>query len=395
LLATSSHEEDKGVKREGGYANFALICVAVILSMSPWFAPAAVISEIGDEWALTGSQLAWLTNGVQIGFVAGALAASFTNLPDIMPLNRLMGASALVAGLANAALLATTDPAFAIASRCATGFALAGIYPPAMKLVSTWFNMRRDLALATVVGALTLGTALPHLFRASAADVGWGPIILLSSAATLLAAPLFVLFGKDGPFPFARAVFDWRQTGRLARNHRLTLVTLGYLGHMWELYAMWAWLLVFMRASTVTAGLVSRRIGRSNTILVFMSLSSICALSIGFAFDGPRWLLLAIAFAWGFSIIGDSPLFSAATAEIADRDLVGTALSLQMALGFGLTVVMIWAVPIFAEGVYGWRWAFLLLAPGPLLGIGATLALKRSVAFPKGVNDFRGYDSVG
>jgi hypothetical protein len=110
LLATSSHEEDKGVKREGGYANFALICVAVILSMSPWFAPAAVISEIGDEWALTGSQLAWLTNGVQIGFVAGALAASFTNLPDIMPLNRLMGASALVAGLANAALLATRPP---------------------------------------------------------------------------------------------------------------------------------------------------------------------------------------------------------------------------------------------------------------------------------------------
>lgn len=379
----------------------SLLCLAVVLSMTGWFSATSVTPELVRLWSLTPSDTAWMTNGVQIGFVSGALLSSFVNLPDIVRLNRLMAVSAAVAAIANAALLLEPSPAAAIVCRIATGMALAGVYPPAMKLTATWFLTGRGLALGAVIAALTTGSSLPHLMRAVTGGLDWRIVVAGASLATALGALIFLLFIREGPYPFSRAVFRIGQIGTVIRDRNLLLVNTGYFGHMWELYAMWAWLLTYLAMSPVgetlspaagsglvfaaiavgalgciAGGLLSDRYGRTATTVGMMTVSCLCALLIGFAFDGPLWLLAIIAIIWGISIVGDSAQFSAAATEIADSRYVGTALSLQMAIGFALTVVAIWLMPRLAEWLGGWQWCFLFLAPGPLIGTLAMLALR-------------------
>jgi MFS family permease len=380
----------------------AVVCGSVVLSMTTWFSATAVAPELKLAWGLTDTQVAWLTNGVQIGFVTGALLASLVNLPDIVRLNRLMAAASILAAGANAVLLMEPGAPGAILCRFVTGAALAAVYPPAMKLVSTWFSRNRGLALGAVVGALTLGSATPHLFRALTERIDWHMVIGLSSAASLMAALFFLLLAKEGPYPFGSAIFDPRQIGRVLKDRDLRLVNIGYFGHMWELYAMWAWLLIFIRSATgqaspatlpslitfialaaglfgcVAAGILSDRLGRTFTAAGFMIVSGLCAVLIGFAFEGPLWLIALISVVWGVAIVGDSPLFSAAVTELSDRSLVGTALSLQMGIGFALTIFVIWLMPQLAGWFGSWRWTFAILAPGPLVGAWAMLTLRGS-----------------
>jgi len=388
-------------KAEGRWRMLALLCLAVVLSFCCWFSANAIAPELKSVWALSDAQAAWLTNGVQLGFVIGALLASLFNLPDLIRMNRLMAGSALLAAASNAAIVLEPGPVGAVACRMVTGFALAGVYPPALKLVSTWFVAGRGLALAGVIGAITAGSALPHLFRGMAAGADWKGILLSSSGATLSGALLFLLSTREGPYPFGKALFDPRQIGRVLSDRSLLLVNTGYLGHMWELYAMWAWLLVYLtaalgeggiggRASLLTffavasgvfgcflGGILSDRFGRTVTTSAMMIVSAACALTIGFVFDGPFWLLALVVIVWGISVIGDSAQFSAAVTELADRKYVGTALSLQMGMGFALTIAMIWLMPHLAAFLGGWRWSFAFLAIGPILGTCAMLALRR------------------
>ena len=393
-------------KATGRRATLALLCIAVVLSFSCWFSANAIAPELKRAWSLSESAAAWLTNGVQIGFVVGALGASFFNLPDLIRMNRLMAAAALLAALSNAAMLLEPGPAGAVCFRMITGFALAGVYPPALKLVSTWFIAGRGLALAGVIGAITAGSSLPHLFRGVSSSVDWHNVVIVSSAATLVGAALLLAFSREGPYPFGKALFDPRQIGRVLKDRNLVLVNAGYLGHMWELYAMWAWLLAYLtaalgdgrtdispeaghQASLLTffavasgvagcfaGGVLSDRFGRTATTAGMMIVSAACALAIGFVFDGPFWLLALVVIVWGISIIGDSAQFSAAVTELADRNYIGTALSLQMGMGFGLTIVMIWLMPHVAAMLGGWRWAFVLLAVGPTFGAVSMLILR-------------------
>ncbi|MBA1141015.1 MFS transporter [Mesorhizobium neociceri] len=387
----------------------SLLCLAVVLSLTTWFSATAILPELKQELALGASAEAWLTNGVQVGFVAGALAASLVNLPDLVRLSRLMAMSALVAAFANATLLFHPGEAGVIAARIVTGMALAGVYPPALKLVATWFMRDRGLALGAVIGALTVGSALPHLFRAMLTTLDWRPVVAAASVATAAGAMLFLLFAREGPYPFGKAVFEPARIGQVFRERPLLLANLGYLGHMWELYAMWAWLLAYTRAALdaqaigttaaaslstffvvasgvlgcLLGGYLSDRIGRTTTTAGMMAVSGGCALLIGFLFAGPFWLFMLVALVWGISVIGDSAQFSAAVTELGDRRFVGTALSVQLGLGFALTVLAIWLLPRFAEFIGGWRWAFLLLVPGPLLGTAAMLWLRK---LPESVN---------
>jgi MFS family permease len=379
-----------------------VIAAALVLSMATWFSATAIVPELTARWALSPTAAAWLTIGVQAGFVVGALASSLVNLADVVRLDRLMAAAAALGAAANLALLAEPGPGAAIAARFLTGLALAGVYPPALKLMATWFRRGRGLALGVVIGALTLGSALPHLFRALG-GFDWRLVVVSSSAASLAAAALFLLAIREGPYPFARATMDPRQIGAVFRNRPLMLANLGYFGHMWELYAMWGWFLAFAaaaveagegliaaRASLLTfvvvaaglpgcvlGGLVSDRIGRTLTTAGLMAASGLCALAIGFVYDGPAWAFLAVALLWGATIVGDSAQFSASVTELADQRYVGTALALQLGVGFGLTIVALWVVPLFAAWIGGWRWAFLLLVPGPVVGAAAMLALRR------------------
>jgi MFS family permease len=393
----------------------ALLSIAVVLSLTAWFSATAIMPELKREWNLSPFVLAWLTNGVQIGFVCGALGASLVNLPDVVRLRTLMASSALLAAIANASLLLDHGPRGAIAARIVTGFALAGVYPSALKLVSTWFNRDRGLALGTVIGALTLGSSMPHLFRGLSNAVDWRFVVKTSTLATFVGAVIFLLFAREGPYPFARALFDPRQAGAVFRDRDLRLANLGYFGHMWELYAMWAWLLVYVnealgsqhalsvgRASLLTfvaigtgafgcvlGGVLSDRIGRTLTTAGMMIVSGTCALAIGFAYEGPSWLFIIILVIWGISIIGDSAQFSAMVTELADQRFVGTALSVQLGLGFALTVVAIWLMPRMAALLGSWRWTCLVLLPGPAIGAFAVLLLRRSAASERLANGLR------
>lgn len=388
-------------RTDGRWRMLAIICLGVVGVLATWFSATAIVPELIREWGLTPGQAAWLTNAVQLGFVAGAVGASLVNLPDIVAMHRLMTAAALLAALANAALL-VTGPQGAIVARFVTGVALAGVYPPALKLMATWFVRGRGLALGFLIGALTLGSSMPHLVRAVTEGVDWRAVVWATSGSALAATLLFGLAVREGPNPFGKATFDPRQSLGVFTNRPLLLANIGYFGHMWELYAMWAWILAFAAAAEagmqpfpfgsasmlsfvvvasgvigcLAGGWLSDRIGRCLTCAGMMLVSGGCAALIGAFFDGPPLLLALLALLWGVTVIGDSAQFSAAVTELADSAFVGTALALQMGLGFGLTVIAIWGLPLFADWIGGWQWAFLFLLPGPAIGTWAMLALR-------------------
>ena len=380
-----------------------LLGVALVLAMSTWFSASAVIPQLRVEWDLSDSAAAWLTIGVQLGFVAGALASSVFNLSDVIHPARVMLAGAIGAAAANLVLAAVDSAGPAIALRVLTGAFLACVYPPALKLMATWFRRRRGLALGVLVGALTIGSASPHLVN-GLGGLEWKTVVYVTSALTLLGG-LAAATVRDGPYPFPRAVFDPRQTRAVLANRDMRLVSLSYFGHMWELYAMWAWFVVFFgdvltenggepgRAAPyvtfavigigalgcVAGGFLGDHLGRARATMGMMLTSAACALVIGL--PGDPVVVGAIGLLWGFSVVGDSAQFSAAVTEVADQAYVGTALTLQLAIGFTLTVATIWLVPLLEDAV-GWRWTFAFLAPGPLLGALAMHGVRRRERAP-------------
>lgn len=384
----------------------ALIALAELLGMAVWFAATAVAPELRERWGLSPAQSGWLTSVVQLGFVAGTLGAAALNIADLFPSRSYFAVCAVLAAGANGALLVGGGYGPALVLRFLTGFFLAGVYPPAMKMASTWFRSGRGLAIGTVVGALTAGKALPYLIDAIG-GVRMAPVVLGTSAAALAAAALVAVGYRDGPFAFPRRPFSWRLAGEVARLRDLRLVTAGYLGHMWELYCFWAWIAAFLAASAaaraaaghpvpaagtvtllaflviacggiacVVGGGIADRVGRERLVMGALAVSGGCALVVGFAFGKSFWLLVPIAAVWGMSVIADSAQFSALVTELAPPHAVGTALTLQTSLGFLLTTVTIQMVPHMV-GWVGWQWAFPALALGPLAGIAAIGRLAR------------------
>jgi MFS family permease len=373
-----------------------LLAVALVLSMTTWFSATAVVPQLRGEWELSDTAAAWLTIAVQVGFVVGALVSSVLNLADVLSARAVLLTGAGGAAAANVLLVAAESSAAAIPLRFATGFFLAGVYPPALKLMSTWFRRGRGTALGILVGALTLGSAGPHLVNGLGA-LHWRTVIVATSVLTLGGGVLAFTAVREGPYPFPRATFDPRQARLAFANRGVRLASLGYFGHMWELYAMWAWFAVFFAEAAGAGGsgpayatfavigvgalgcwaggVLGDRIGRAETTAAMMAASGACAVSIGLLVGGPAWLVLLVGLAWGFTVVGDSAQFSTLVTEHADQAYVGTALTMQLALGFTLTVATIWLLPFFVDAV-GWRWAFAFLAPGPALGVVSMLRLR-------------------
>jgi MFS family permease len=374
----------------------ALLAAALVLAMTTWFSATAVVPQLRDEWSLGDNEAAWLTIAVQLGFVAGALLSAALTLPDVVSPRIVLLAGALGAATSNLLLAAANGPETAIPLRFATGFFLAGVYPPALKLMATWFRSGRGTALGILVGALTLGSALPHLVN-GLGGLDWKLVVYATSLLTALGG--LVAWGvREGPHRFPTAVFDPRQAPLVLRNRGVRLASLGYFGHMWELYAMWAWFLVFFSAEVSgsraaafatfavigagavgcwVGGLLGDRWGRTPTTAAAMTISGLCAVLIGIVADGPGVVVLALGLVWGFTVVADSAQFSTMVTELADQAYVGTALTLQLAVGFTLTVATIWLIPVLEDDV-GWRWAFAFLAPGPVLGVLAMLRLRGS-----------------
>ena len=380
-----------------------LLMIAEICAMSLWFVSAAVLPGMVAEYGLSSGQQAALSSGVQGGFVLGALVLAISGLPDRFDPRWVFAACAVLAGLINAALLIVPpDTVSAVMLRVATGALLAGVYPVGMKIAVGWGSHDRGFLVGALVGSVALGSASPHLL-ALGGGTDWRLTIGLASALAI-GGGLLAFGAKLGPHHVKASAFNPRAIGTAWTNKGVRLAILGYLGHMWELYAMWAWIGLIAAASftltmpdgdaerlaTLTAFLViafgavicvptgwlADRVGKAQVAAGAMVISGGSALLAALTFGGPVWLVLLVLLLWGASVIPDSPQLSALVADHAPADQTGSLLTFQTALGFGLTMVTVQATPVLA-GLWGWQPVLVLMALGPVVGVTAMRGLIR------------------
>jgi MFS family permease len=399
----SLKEESPPIRRDRARSiNLILLCQ--VLTLSVWFASTAALPSIATVEPISGARMAAMTTVLQVGFIVGALLSACFNLADRFNPRDSFAVSAVVAASTTAALLLVSPVGNeALILRFITGISLAGIYPVGMRMVASWATNDLGKLVGLLVGSLTLGSALPHLFTIGEAW-DWKLVYAISSTAALSAAGL-IRFAQLGP-AFTRAQsFDPRVAKAAWLKRPVRLANLGYLGHMWELYAMWAWIGTFFLASldargvdqpglapaatflviaggalgALFGGRLADRYGRTAITIWSMAVSGACALSIGWLFGGPPLLILVVAVVWGISIIADSAQFSACVVELSPAESVGTMLTIQICMGFAITLVTIQSMA-FVVSHLGWGIGFSMLAVGPLLGCLAMWLLRRDPA---------------
>jgi MFS family permease len=396
-MRKARHDDDAAKWRQ-----LVFLAVIVWLAMTLWFSASAVTGSLKQAWNLTPTQEAWLTISVQLGFAVGALGSAALNLPDRWSLPRLIALASLGGAAVNGAIpwgisdeAGRTSGGFwtVVLLRMATGVMLAGIYPPGMKLLATWFVRRRGLAIGVLVGALSVGSSSPHLLRAFVPPDAWRSVMYLSSMCAVAAAVLSATLARTGPHLPNAAAFDWTYCARVWRDVAVRRANFGYLGHMFELYAMWTWTPALIAASfrdaelsagaapavafvtvaaggagCVLAGLWADQIGRTWTTIASLAASGSCALVAGMLYGHPV-LLSVVCIVWGFAVVADSAQFSTAVSELCHPNYVGTALTIQTCAGFLLTTLTIYAVPAVQAASGSWVLAMAMLSAGPLFGM--------------------------
>lgn len=392
----------------GKARSLLILAGAEVMALALWFSATAIVPALKQEYGLSSFQASAYTSAVQIGFVFGTLASALLGLADRLDPRRFFAGAAVLAACANGLILVVPPESWAVPGlRFVTGLCMAGIYPIGMKLAATWARPGKGgdmgLLVGLLVGALTLGSASPHLFNALG-GVDWRFTIAATSVAALGAAAL-ILLSRVGPNRGAPRRFEPHFAFAAWKSPSLRLANLGYLGHQWELYAFWAWIAVFLEASFAASagtslaqaaqwaklgafftigigaigclggGWLADRIGRTRLTMAAMGLSGACAVLSGVAFGSAPGLVMVLCLVWGIAVIADSAQFSASIAELAEAGLVGTMLTIQTCAGFLLTLITIHLVPVLVEHL-GWQWAFPSLAIGPFLGVWAMARLR-------------------
>jgi MFS family permease len=386
------------------------ISICELFALSIWFSASAILPELKVAWSLNSFTSSWVTSSVQIGFIVGALISSFLGIADRYNSRKVFAISALLGALINGLLIFVSQAWIGFFIRFLTGMTLAGVYPTAVKLISTRYPNQRGMAIGTLIGALTLGSALPHMIVTFFGDINWKGVIITSSSLALLSAVVMYLFVLDTPAASKRSKVSLHLIKKVMKNKRVMLANYGYFGHMWELYAMWTWLPAFLTANfsvyypeqalmysglwsfliigvagalgCVLGGYAADKMGKPRLTIIAMVTSGVCAILIGFTLQLSIWFTIAIALIWGITVIADSAQFSAIVTEYSSEEYTGTALTFQMAIGFFVTVLSINLLPI-VQSYIGWKWVFILLSIGPVLGVISMLKLKKLVSTEK------------
>jgi MFS family permease len=390
-------------------ASLAILAICQVFGMSLWFSASAVLPALQAQYAISGAQAAALSSSVAFGFVAGTLASAVLGLPDRLESRKFFAGAALIGAAANAAAVVVPPTGMLfILLRAVVGATIAGVYPLGIRMAATWASGDLGILVGILVGATTLGNASPFLLAAFG-GLDWHDAVIGASVLAVIASVLIQFF-EHGPTHRRASSFKAHYVLDAWRRRPLLLANLGYYGHMWELYAMWAWIAAFVEASLnasspssaapfwaklfafatiglgalgcIGGGVFADRWGRTTLTIAAMLTSGSCAVIAGLLFGSPLWLLFVFCAVWGISVVADSAQFSASVVELSDAEHVGTMVTVQTCAGFLLTMVSIHLVPPIHAAV-GWHWTFVFLAAGPFLGAGAMAALRRNPAAKK------------
>lgn len=370
-----------------------VIVFAQFAGTSLWFAGNAIVGDLQQALHLQADAIGNITSAVQLGFITGTLVFAILSIADRFSPSKVFLLSALAGAFFNICVYWLADSLVLLLSfRFLTGFFLAGIYPVGMKISADWFEKGLGKALGYLVGALVLGTAFPHLLKAFSGNLPWGGILMATSALAVLGGLLLYFMVGDGPYRKPPPKFEWNAIPKIFAFKEFRSAAFGYFGHMWELYALWAfvptllatynnlqevnisiplWSFIIIGAGglgCVIGGYISLKKGSSKVAFGMLFTSAIFCLISPFLFFLPTWLFLAALLIWGFAVVGDSPQFSTIVAQAAPKMYVGTALTIVNCIGFALTIFSIQLL-VFLESKISGEWLYLALVVGPVLGL--------------------------